>query len=212
MDLSSSGSLLSYFLQGAAIGIGAALSPGPFQSLVIAQALLGGWRRAAPVNFAPLIADIPIAVTLVFVISQVPDDFLRFVKFAGAALLVFLAWGLWRELRSERAAAGDAPRSQSPLKGLLQGALMLFLSPGSYLFWALVLGPLLLEALKLSMSHALVFLFSFYGFSIGGLLLIAAIVGRIGLLSPTGKRALQIGSLLLMLVIAATLIENGLRT
>jgi threonine/homoserine/homoserine lactone efflux protein len=68
---------LTYFLQAAAIGVSAALSPGPYQSLVIAQALLGGWRRAAPVTFAPLLADIPIAATLVFAVSQVPEGLSR---------------------------------------------------------------------------------------------------------------------------------------
>ena len=49
--------MLTFFLQGLALGVSAALSPGPFQSLVIRESLLGGLRRAAPVTFAPLLAD-----------------------------------------------------------------------------------------------------------------------------------------------------------
>lgn len=203
-------SLLAFFLQGAAIGISAALSPGPFQSLVIAQSLMGGWRRAAPVTFGPLIADIPIAITLVFIMSQVPDEFLRFVKFAGAALLLFLAWGLWREMRKAQATETTQPTAQSAWRGLAQGVLMIFLSPGPYLFWALVLGPLLLQALQQSWLHALVFLAAFYGFSIGGLQLIALVLGRVGQLSANGRRWLQTGSLVLMLVIAAFLVQSGI--
>lgn len=209
-----SDSILSFFLQGAAIGVSAALSPGPFQSLVIAQSLLGGWKRAAPVTFGPLIADIPIAFTLVFVMSQVPDEFLRLVKFAGAALLFFLAWGLWREIRARVSApaAADTNSPPPPLHGLAQGVLMIFLSPGPYLFWGLVLGPLLLQALDNSLLHGIAFLAGFYVLSIGVLQVIALILGRIGQLSPRSRRALQVASLALMLLIAALLIDSGLRS
>lgn len=206
-------SIFGFFLQGAAIGISAALSPGPFQSLVIAQSLLGGWRRAAPVTFGPLIADIPIAFTLVFVMSQVPEEFLRFVKFAGATLLLFLAWNLWREIRAKftRASMVETNAPRSPVRGLAQGVLMIFLSPGPYLFWGLVLGPLLLQAMNLSPIHAIAFLGGFYVLSIGALQLIALVLGRIGQLSARGRQALQIGSLALMLAIAVLLINSGLR-
>lgn len=205
-------SILSFLIQGTVIGISAALSPGPFQSLVIAQALMGGWRRTAPVTFGPILADIPIAITLVFLVSQVPEDFLRFVQFAGAALLLYLAWDLWREMRKATADEVIKPRSQSVWRGLMQGALMIFLSPGSYLFWALILGPLLLQALEQSWLHAVAFLGSFYGFSIGGLILIAVIVGQAGILSAGGRRWLQIASLVLMLAMVVILIVTGLTT
>ena len=205
--------ILIFFIQGAAIGVGAALSPGPFQSLVIAQSLLGGWKRAAPITFGPLIADIPIAFTLVFLISQVTENFLRFVKFAGAALLLCLAWGVWKEIRSKSEGAKvDSDSLPSPWRGLGQGVLMLFLSPGPYLFWGLVLGPLLLRALGNSLYHAVAFLVGFYVFSIGGLQVIALILGRIGLLSLRGRKLLQYGSILLMLLIAGLLFTNGLQT
>jgi threonine/homoserine/homoserine lactone efflux protein len=204
-------SILSFFLQGAAIGIGAALSPGPFQSLVIAQSLLGGWRRAAPVTFGPLIADIPIAFVLVFVMSQVPENFLRFVKFAGAGLLLFLAWSVWKEISAQRTTATTKRNPLSAWRGLLQGVTMIFLSPGPYLFWGLVLGPLLLEALNNSFVHAIAFLVGFYCLSIGVLQLMALVLGRIGELSENGRRALQFASLALMVIIAILLIDNGIR-
>ncbi|MEX2143026.1 MAG: LysE family transporter [Anaerolineales bacterium] len=203
--------LLSFFLQGAGLGLSAAISPGPYQSLVIAQSLLGGWRRAAPVVFGPLFADPFIAFLLVFAVSQVPDEFLRLVKFGGAALLIFLAWGIWNEIRqnSEARKASVLP-TQSPIRGVVQGALMIFLSPGSYLYWGLVLGPLLLQALEQSWLHAVLFVLAFYFCSIGGLLVIAFVISRVGQLSPQARRAMQIISLLLMLVIAVLLTYNGL--
>jgi threonine/homoserine/homoserine lactone efflux protein len=203
--------VFDFFIQGALIGISAALSPGPFQSLIIAQSLAGGWRRAAPATFAPLIADLPIAIVLVFVVSQVPETFLRFVMLAGAALLLYLAWSLWREIRSAQVTDDqELPSPQSPWRGLVQGVLMIFLSPGPYLFWAFVLGPKLLEGLEASLIHGVSFLLGFYIFSIGSLQIIAALLGRLGQVSPYARRMLQISSLLLMLVIAGLLVQSGL--
>ena len=87
---------------------------------------------------------------------------------------------------------------------------MLFLSPGSYLFWALVNGPILLRALDQSLLHALLFLLAFYAFSIGGLLLIAFTLSRIGQFNARLRRGLQLGSLILMLAIAGLLLKSGL--
>lgn len=179
---------------------------------MIAQSLLGGWRRAAPVTFGPLIADVPIAFTLVFVMNQIPVDFLRFVRFAGAALLLFLARGVWNEIQarsSSQEQISDQP--PSPLRGLIQGVLMIFMSPGPYLFWGLVLGPILLEALSLSLFHAIAFLVGFYVLSIGMLQLMAFIIGRIGELSERGRKVMQFASLGLMLMFAIVLFNSGLR-
>jgi hypothetical protein len=88
--------------------------------------------------------------------------------------------------------------------------MMLFLSPGSYLFWALVLGPLFLEALRHSLTHALSFLLGFYLFSIGGLLAIAYVLGRIGQFSDRGRYYLQLGSLGLMMLLSGILLYTGL--
>jgi threonine/homoserine/homoserine lactone efflux protein len=204
-------SLLSFFLQGAAIGVSAAPSPGPFQSLIIAQSLHSGWRWAVPITFAPLLADLPIGAVLVFAISQVPTDFLRFVHFAGAALLAYLAWGLWKEMSTQKKIKKKETERFAPLRAFSQGVLMLFLSPGPYLFWALVNGPILLLSLDHSLLHAASFLLGFYTFSIGGLILIAYILSRIGEFSERGRRGLQMGSLVLMILIAGLLLVNGAR-
>lgn len=203
--------MTGFFFDGAVIGLLAAISPGPFQSLVIAQALLGGWRRAAPVTFGPLLSDIPIAITITFVLSQVPPAFLRFVRIAGAALLLYLAWGVWKEIRQRAGASEEAVvQPQSPLRGLLQGTTMIFLSPGPYLFWSGILGPSVLAALEFSVWHAIMYLVAFYSFSIGGLILLAYVIGRIGAFSARGRLALQYASICLMVGFAIYLGVNGL--
>lgn len=203
---------MEFVFQAALLGISAALSPGPFQSLVIAQALLGGWRRALPITLAPLIGDIPVALVLVFLLNRVPTTFLTYIRFAGAALLLFLAWDMWQKIRASKHPAleiEETPPSFS--RGLVMGLAMLLLSPGPYLFWSLVLGPLLLSALDVSIVQALIFLISFYIFSIGGLNIIAILVTRLGQLNRSFHYRLQQASLVIMLVIAFFLVQNGLQ-
>lgn len=179
---------------------------------MIRESLLGGFRRAAPVTFAPLIADIPIAVVLVFVLRQAPEGFLQAIRLGGAALLLYLAWGLWRQLREEAQNRVEDAVEAAPAarvgRGLMLGVAMLFLSPGPYLYWSTVLGPLLLAGVAQSLAHAVVFLLAFYSFSIGGLLVIAWILGRAGRISPAWQRGLQVFSLLLLLGVAIWLLSD----
>lgn len=133
------------------------------------------------------------------------------MRFAGAALLLYLAWSLWRELGAAPAAGSPPPAPHSAWHGFLQGALMLLFSPGTYLFWALVLGPLLLQALSQSVLHAVAMLAGFYLFSLGGLNLLALALGRVGSLSRRARRTMQLASLVLMALFAAWLLYTGLQ-
>lgn len=201
--------MLPFALQGVLLGISAALSPGTFQSLIISESLVGGWRRAVPITFAPLIVDIPIAGLLVFALKQVPLSFLNTVRIAGALLLLYLAWRLWQQIRAGIHVEQSETSTNAP-RGLRWGVLMLFLSPGPYLFWSLINGPILLSALELSIWHAVAFLAAFYLVSIGGLIALAYLLSLLGDLSERVHRSLQFFSLFLMLAIAAFLLRQGL--
>ncbi|MFN8375327.1 MAG: hypothetical protein U0694_20920 [Anaerolineae bacterium] len=56
--------------------------------------------------------------------------------------------------------------------------MMNFLSPGPYLFWSLINGPLLIQALNTSPLHAIAFLLSFYGVFIALLAVMVLIFAR----------------------------------
>jgi hypothetical protein len=87
---------------------------------------------------------------------------------------------------------------------------MNFLSPGPYLFWSLVNGPLLIKALGLSALHGLAFLLSFYGVFIGGMLLIAVVFDRVRRFGPAVIRALLLTSVLVFALFGVLLIRDGL--
>ena len=90
-------SLIPLMLQGLALGLSAAASPGPLQSYLITQTLAGGWRRGAPVAFAPLVSDGPIIVTLLLLLDRLPDIYLQLISLAGGLFVLYLAWELLQQ-------------------------------------------------------------------------------------------------------------------
>ena len=200
--------LFPTLMQGTALGLTAAGSPGAFQAYLINQSLQGGWRRGALVALGPLISDPPIVITILFLLDNLPPGFLRWLGLLGGAFALYLAWGLWREIRRPTAPESNFAEISEPTSGSARGvrsvvgraALMNLLSPGPYLFWSLVLGPLLLGAWQRSPASGLAFLAGFYGAFIGGMLLLAALFAQAQRLGP---RLVRLMAKLSILILAA---------
>ncbi len=200
--------MFSFLFQGAALGLTAAASPGSFQTFLITQTLTGGWRRGAPVAFAPLISDPPIILLIVLLLNQIPSGFLRYIGLAGGIFVFYLAAGLWREWRTgPRLTSLEA---QSASSNLRRGILMNLLSPGPYTFWTLVCGPILLTALSQSIFDGVAFLLGFYGLFIGGMLGIVALFHQARRLGPTVVRYLTLLSILILVGFGIILFWQGL--
>jgi threonine/homoserine/homoserine lactone efflux protein len=161
--------MLLYIIQGIGYGFAAAVQPGPFQTYVISQALNTGWRRALPV-------------------SRVPDWFQRVLYVAGGLFILYLArnafvgWRDFRALKAEELASGR--------QNLLRAAMMNALSPGPYIFWSLVTGPILLAGWREASGNGVGFLAGFYLAmiaSLGAIILVFATARRLG---PRVNRAL----------------------
>lgn len=207
-------SVITLLLQGFALGLSAAVSPGPFQSFLITQTLSGGWRRGAPVAFAPLISDGPIIVTLLILLERLPQVFLRLISLAGGVFVLYLAWGMWRQW-SQALARYNAPEDlqakqvPSGIKTLGKGVMMNLLSPGPYTFWALVTGPILLSAWRQSPGHAGAFLLGFYTALVGGMLAIATLFHQARRLGPRVVRALTGVSIIVLTLFGGLLLYRG---
>lgn len=201
-------SFLSYFLQGAALGFAAALTPGTFQTYLISESLSGGWQRGAPVGFAPLLSDLPIILLSLFLLNQVPESFLRIISLAGGAFALYLAWRLWLNWRN----GADLPESETiTSKGSLRrGVIANFLTPGPYLFWTLVSGPILLTALRGSITFGAAFLLGFYGIMILSLLGIAVIFSQARRLGPQVVHILLLVSIIVLIIFAILLLQQGI--
>jgi threonine/homoserine/homoserine lactone efflux protein len=216
-------------LQGLALGLAASVSPGPFQAYLINQTLTNGFRRAAPVAFAPLIADIPIVVASLLLLDQLSPEFLRFIHIAGGLFVLYMAFGLWRSW-SRSTTQSQQPDNSETLLGngstgnpvgsgtppatvkssLGRGVIMNLFSPGPYTFWFLVSGPILVSALRQSTGSGLAFLLGFYGALIGGFLGIAALFHQARRLGPRVVRALSLASILILVAFGIILLKRGI--
>jgi threonine/homoserine/homoserine lactone efflux protein len=200
--------IIALFLQGAALGFAAAITPGTFQTYLISESLSGGFRRAAPIAFAPLISDVPIIILSLLILNELPNYFLRVVSLAGGVFALYLAWRLFASWRSGTAV--NIEQEQPEAGSLRRGVVANFLTPGPYLFWTLVSGPILLEAGRRSFALGASFLLGFYGVMITGLLGIAFLISQTRRLGPRVVRGLLLLSCIILVVFGGLLITNGL--
>ena len=102
-------SILPFLLQGIGYGFSAAVQPGPFQTYLISQTLLNGWRRTLIAALAPLVSDGLIILTVLFVLTRVPATFRLALQLAGGIFILYLAWGAFHSWRRFDVATPPAP-------------------------------------------------------------------------------------------------------
>ncbi len=199
-----------------ALGLGfiAAVMPGPLQTFLFLQTLQRGARAGAWVVPSPLLSDGPIIAVCLLVLSQAGPRLLRGLALLGGLFLIHLARESWRGLRGEADPADTRIRSvAAKFEGsalLGRAVLVNVLSPGPWIFWGTVTGPLLVAQWRLSAGHGLAFLGAFYGTMMTLLvvqLLIFAYARRFG---PRVTRAGAWIGVALLGVFAALLILYGL--
>jgi len=150
-----------YIAQGLVYGFAAAAQPGPLQTYIISQAIARGWRRALPTALAPLISDGPIIAICLFILSQIPIWFERFLHLAGGLFILFLAYGAYKSWKSYD--TNMPPEESGTTQSVFKAALTNLLAPGAYLFWSFVTGPVLLQGWRQTPIYVFGFLASFYG-------------------------------------------------
>ena len=164
-----------------AYGFAAAVQPGPFQTYIISQTLKSGWRSTLPAAFAPLVSDGLIIVLVLLVLSQVPIWFQRVLYVVGGIFIVYLAYNAFKGWRNFEPAA--LANEQSTGQSLFRAATMNVLSPGPYIFWSLVTGPILIAGWRESPANGLSLLAGFYltmGATLMGIIAVFATARHLG--------------------------------
>jgi len=205
--------LATILLQGLLLGATAAVQPGAFQAFLLSLLAREGWRRTLPATLAPLLSDGPILILVLLVLTQLPGRLLSGLQVAGGLYLIYLAWGAWRAFR-DGAAAGQneiAAVQGGVLTNILKAALMNFLNPAPYIFWATVAGPILLDAWRADPSLGLIFLLSFYGALVGGGALFVLVFAGAGKIEPRVNRALGFVSAAALFAFGLYQLVSGVR-
>ncbi len=203
-----------FIVPGMSLALSAIAIPGPLQAYLLNITLNYGWRRGLLVVVSPLITDVPIILLTLFLLSGlqgISPNTIKLIQIAGGILLLTIAWGAWAQYRAgvTFGAEKSQPADGSPRRILATGIMMNFLSPGPYIFWSTVNGPLLLKGLAISPLHAVSFLLAFYGTFLGGLALLVMIVDRVGRLNMRVMRGLMLATIVLLVYFGTRLIADA---
>jgi threonine/homoserine/homoserine lactone efflux protein len=194
--------MILYLLQGLGLGLAAAAQPGPFQAYLVGEALEKGWRHTLPAALAPLLSDGPIVALVLLVLHRVPPPLVHGLYVVGGIFVLYLAYrtfAAWRDFNP----GSPTERAQTE-SSVWRAALMNALSPGPYIYWSLVSGPIFLTGWREAHTSGLGFLAGFY----------VAMVGTSSALIVLAALARQLGSRvnrLLVGISALALLSLGLR-
>lgn len=185
---------MPYILLGLSLGLSAGLAPGPLLALVIQRSLHGGLVSGLRVALAPLLTDLPIVALAFFLVGRLPQAGLDAMLGIGGLFVIWLGIDAWRHGSD----GIDTATTTSARQDLLHGALINFLNPHPYLFWAAVGAPTVLTAWRSDRAGAIGFVLGFYVLLIGSKIALAYIFSRAKRLPANRHRQLiQFSSLLL---------------
>ncbi|TIH14715.1 lysine transporter LysE [Marinifilum sp. JC120] len=198
--------ILGYFAAGAALGLGAGMTPGPLLTLVLSQTMAHGSKEGIKVAFAPLLTDLPILCVCLLAMSWINTHpmFMGVISFAGAVVVTLFGIDCFKTK------AITLPGIEVNPGSLKKGILTNYMNPHVYIFWATVGAPTVLGAGKYGVSGPILFLGGFYGCIIGAKIVIACLAGKFkSLLSSRGYLIVMRFLGLALLVFAAFLIRDG---
>ena len=152
-------------LAGLLLGLAGGLSPGPLTALVLGESLRGGKKAGLRVAVAPLVTDGPL-ILLALWVGEFQGPWRIVLGLAGAGMLLYLAWGMWRSKPPE-------PGESSADGALRRAVLTNLLDPHPYLFWLAVGGPMLSTT-----PSKMGFLIGFFGALVGSKALLALLADR----------------------------------
>ncbi|MFW5500634.1 MULTISPECIES: LysE family transporter [unclassified Maridesulfovibrio] len=198
--------ILGYFAAGAALGLGAGMTPGPLLTLVLSQAMAHGPKEGIKVAFAPLLTDLPILCISLLAMSWIKSHpaFMGIVSFAGAIVVTMFGIDCFRTK------AITLPGIEVNPGSLKKGMLTNYMNPHVYIFWATVGAPTILGAGEKGLSGPILFLTGFFGCIVGVKIGIACLAGRFKTLLSSRAYLLVMRFLgLALFVFAAFLIRDG---
>jgi threonine/homoserine/homoserine lactone efflux protein len=204
--------MIALILQGAGFGLAAGTSPGPLLSYLITTTLNYGWRQGIIVLLSPLIADIPIILLMVFILGALPQDILQVIQMIGGLYVVWLAWTSWHRLEEQSLTTNASKQTNtlSKQQTFFQAIGINMLSPGPYIFWGIITGPILRMALNQSLLLGVAFLSAFYGAFLGLMLIWVIAFDRLREVSPKISGYILKFSVILLGILGVILILQGL--
>lgn len=166
--------MIDFLLIGLLLGLSAGLAPGPLLTLVISETLQYGVAAGIKVAITPAIADLPIIIAALWIVSELSnfDVILGGIALSGG---LFLFANGYTNLRSDGHQLELHPyRGHSLTKGILAN----LLNPHPYLFWFTIGASTVNKAMEQSTLTAVAFIGSFYILLVGCKVALALLAGH----------------------------------
>jgi threonine/homoserine/homoserine lactone efflux protein len=152
--------MVVYLIFGITYAFAAAIQPGPFQTFIISKTLENGWKKTLPAAFAPVLSDGPIILLVLFILSKIPTELIRFLQIGGGLLLLYLAYSSFKSfLNFEKL---KKPVENKKDNTLLKAVLVNLLNPAPYIGWSLIMGPMFIKGYQEVAVYGIVLIASFY--------------------------------------------------
>ncbi len=163
-----------YLTLGILLGLSAGFAPGPLLVLVISETLQHGALAGVKVALAPLITDLPIIISSIFLLQRMAgfEQIIGVFSITGGCFVFYL--GVESICIQKVSLDGNTAAPKSLQKGLLTN----ILSPHPYLFWFGVGAPAVVQAMDISHSLPLFFIIPFYLLLCGSKVLLALLVDK----------------------------------
>ena len=168
---------MDLLILGAGMGIVGGLVPSPLHMIALSQVALGHWARALRVLIgAPLLVDGCLLLVTCLFYRFIPSGIAHYVAYiGGVALIGFAGFSLWEHRgKTQNEMADSTALSYASVSVALLAEVA---SPGTWVYWLTVAGPILAEGRQRGYGHAVPFflggLLGFYGASLFTLCLLA---------------------------------------
>jgi threonine/homoserine/homoserine lactone efflux protein len=155
--------MIRTLILGSLLGLFSGVVPGPFTALIAVTALRHGFWAGFRVAVIPLVSETVVMGLTAVLLSQLPDQALRWMGIIGGLFVLFLALRTYRE-------SGESPVDEptiSSARRTVDAMMLAVLSPAPWVFWLLVGSPLFLGAYHQGWGHAAAFLGAFLGVFVG---------------------------------------------
>jgi threonine/homoserine/homoserine lactone efflux protein len=131
------------------------------------QTLSFGRQYGLWLILAPLLSDLPVVLIVLVILGRAGDSLLSLISIVGGGFIFYIAWGVWGQLQAGgiNLDLDDAESSQQYpdiVLGLRRTMIINVMSPGPWLFWGTVIGPLFIEAWDDSPTNGLTLVVGFY--------------------------------------------------
>jgi threonine/homoserine/homoserine lactone efflux protein len=166
--------VIEFLALGAFLGLTAGISPGPLLAITISESLQHGKWEGIKVAISPLITDLPIVLSVLFVLSHLASSnfVIGLIALFGASYLIYSG------VESLKIKPGSFELNLDKKDALKRGVIVNFGNPHPYIFWLSIGGPIIFRSLNIHIWATILFILGFYILLVGSKVAVALIVER----------------------------------